>query len=117
MGFRFVLPIDQFVYFWIFQHIRLNMLDKLLLDFFSYLQIQLQINRCGLNIFMSQFISDIRYRVAVSEHFIRTGTVEPVTAFITLPFAFVGPSFWEISWMSNPLVVWLVRRLRRAEMK
>ena len=39
---------------------------------------------------------------------------EPITAIITVPFAFVGPILWEISWMSYPLVVWLVRRRRRA---
>ena len=42
---------------------------------------------------------------------------EPLTALITLPFAFVNPSLWEISWMSYPLVVWLVRRRRRSKMK
>jgi uncharacterized membrane protein len=40
---------------------------------------------------------------------------EPITAIITLPFAFVGPILWEISWLSYPLVVWLVRQRRRAE--
>ncbi len=40
---------------------------------------------------------------------------EPITAIITIPFAFVGPILWEISWLSYPLVVWLVRRYRRAE--
>ena len=42
---------------------------------------------------------------------------EPLTALITLPFAFVSPTLWEISWMSYPLVVWLVRRRRRSKMK
>jgi len=41
---------------------------------------------------------------------------EPITALITLPFAFAGPILWEISWLSYPLVVWLVRRCRRAKM-
>jgi uncharacterized membrane protein len=40
---------------------------------------------------------------------------EPITAIITIPFAFVGPILWEISWLSYPLVVWLVRRRRRAK--
>jgi len=40
---------------------------------------------------------------------------EPITACITVPFAFVGPISWEISWLSYPLVVWLVRRRRRAK--
>ncbi len=38
---------------------------------------------------------------------------EPITAVITIPCAFVGPIIWEISWLSYPLVVWLVRRSRR----
>ncbi len=41
---------------------------------------------------------------------------EPITAIITIPFAFVGPILWEISWLSYPLVVLLVRRRRRAKM-
>jgi hypothetical protein len=40
---------------------------------------------------------------------------EPITAIITLPFAFVGPIIWEISWLSYPLVVKLVRGRRRAK--
>jgi uncharacterized membrane protein len=40
---------------------------------------------------------------------------EPITAAITVPFAFVGPISWEISWLSYPLVVWLMRRRRRAK--
>ncbi|MBW2338640.1 MAG: hypothetical protein JRF47_18200, partial [Deltaproteobacteria bacterium] len=40
---------------------------------------------------------------------------EPITAIITIPLAFVGPTLWEISWLSYPLVVWLVRRCGRAK--
>jgi uncharacterized membrane protein len=40
---------------------------------------------------------------------------EPITAIITVPLAFVGPILWEISWLSYPMVVWLVRRRRRAK--
>ncbi len=40
---------------------------------------------------------------------------EPITAIITLLFAFVGPILWEISWLSYPLVVKLVRGRRRAK--
>ncbi len=35
--------------------------------------------------------------------------VDVVYAIITVPFAFVGPILWEISWLSYPLVVLLVR--------
>ncbi len=41
---------------------------------------------------------------------------EPITAAITIPIAFVGPIFWEISWLIYPLVVFLVRGRRRAKM-
>ena len=40
---------------------------------------------------------------------------EPITAIITIPLAFVGPILWEISWLSYPLVVLLVRGRRRAK--
>ena len=40
---------------------------------------------------------------------------EPITAIVTIQFAFVGPILWEISWLTYPLVVWLVRRRRRAK--
>jgi uncharacterized membrane protein len=40
---------------------------------------------------------------------------EPITAIITIPLAFVGPIIWEISWLSYPLVVWLVRGRRRSK--
>jgi uncharacterized membrane protein len=42
---------------------------------------------------------------------------EPLTALITLPLAFVGPTLWEISWWSYPLIVWLVKRRRRTKMQ
>lgn len=42
---------------------------------------------------------------------------EPITAIITIPMAFVGPIFWEISWLSYPLVVLLVRGRRRAKIE
>ncbi|MBT8332013.1 MAG: hypothetical protein KJP06_06755, partial [Deltaproteobacteria bacterium] len=41
---------------------------------------------------------------------------EPLTALITIPFVFVGAIPWEISWLSYPIVVRLVRRRRRAKM-
>jgi uncharacterized membrane protein len=40
---------------------------------------------------------------------------EPITAIITIPLAFVGPILWEISWLSYPLVVLLVRGRRRSK--
>jgi uncharacterized membrane protein len=38
---------------------------------------------------------------------------EPITAIITIPFAFLGPILWEISWLSYPIIVWLLKRMRR----
>ena len=38
---------------------------------------------------------------------------EPITALITLPFAFVGSTAWNLSWLAAPLVVLLVVRRRR----
>ena len=38
---------------------------------------------------------------------------EPITAIITIPFAFLGPILWEISWLSYPIIVALLKRLRR----
>ncbi len=35
---------------------------------------------------------------------------EPVTAAITLPFAFVGPIIWELSWFLYPFLVKLFKR-------
>ena len=64
----FVLPVDQCIYFRILRDVRLDILDKPVLDFPSFRQIQLQVDHGGLDIFMSQFISDIRDRVAVCEH-------------------------------------------------
>ena len=40
---------------------------------------------------------------------------EPITAIISIPCAFVGPTVWEISWLSYPFVVWLARRRRQAK--
>jgi len=40
---------------------------------------------------------------------------EPITAIITIPVAFVGPILWELSWLTYPLVVMLVRRCGRAK--
>lgn len=38
---------------------------------------------------------------------------EPITAIITLPFSFT-PILWEVSWLSYPVIVKLLRRRRQA---
>ena len=35
---------------------------------------------------------------------------EPITAAITIPFAFVGPILWEVAWLSCPLVAKILKR-------
>ncbi len=74
----FVLPIDQCLYFRILRHGRLDILDKPVLDFSSFRQVQLQIDHGGLDIFMAQFITDIGDRVALCEHVDGTGMAEAV---------------------------------------
>lgn len=41
-------------------------------------------------------------------------SAEPFTAAITVPFAFVGPIFWELSWFVYPVIAGFVRRRARA---
>jgi uncharacterized membrane protein len=40
-------------------------------------------------------------------------TAEPMTALVTIPLAYVGPIVWELSWLSYPLWVALLRRRGR----
>lgn len=40
---------------------------------------------------------------------------EPVTAVLTVPFAFVGPIAWELSWFLYPFMVKLFKRAARAK--
>ena len=39
---------------------------------------------------------------------------EPITAAITIPFAFIGPILWEVAWLSYPLVVRFLNRRKRS---
>lgn len=39
---------------------------------------------------------------------------EPLTAAITIPFAFIGPGLWELSWFFYPFIVYIMRRWRAA---
>jgi hypothetical protein len=55
----FIFPINQFFYFRIIYKKRLSILDELFLHLFSMGQIQLQINRCGLDIIMPEAVFDI----------------------------------------------------------
>ena len=39
---------------------------------------------------------------------------EPITALVTIPFAFVGPWIWEVAWFSYPLIASVLKRRRKA---
>ena len=41
-------------------------------------------------------------------------TGEPITAAITIPVAFLGPIFWELSWFIYPVIAGIVRRRAKA---
>ena len=40
---------------------------------------------------------------------------EPITALITIPCAFIGPWIWEASWLSYPLIAYILRQRRKRE--
>ena len=40
----------------------------------------------------------------------RTMLAEPLTALVTIPCAFIGPLFWELGWLSYPLLLKLLTR-------
>lgn len=48
-----------------------------------------------------------------SEELLKQNLAEPITALITMPFAFVGPIAWELSWFLYPLVRWAFTRIAR----
>jgi uncharacterized membrane protein len=41
---------------------------------------------------------------------------EPITALVTIPFAFLGPWLWEAAWLTYPLFVRLLKRRRATPM-
>ena len=44
----------------------------------------------------------------------QTIRAEPLTALLTIPFAFIGSTAWELSWFLYPVVAMIVRGRRRA---
>jgi uncharacterized membrane protein len=48
--------------------------------------------------------------VAKAEELLKRNQAEPVTALITMPFAFVGPIAWELSWFLYPFIRWIFGR-------
>jgi uncharacterized membrane protein len=45
-------------------------------------------------------------------HIRQKNMAEPITAAITIPFAFVGPLAWELSWLLYPVIKYLYSRVR-----
>ncbi len=48
-------------------------------------------------------------------HIRQKNLAEPITAIITIPFAFVGPLAWEVSWFLYPFIKYLYSRVKTSE--
>ncbi len=48
-----------------------------------------------------------------SEELLKQNLAEPITALLTMPFAFVGPIAWELSWFLYPFIRWAFGRLAK----
>jgi uncharacterized membrane protein len=46
-------------------------------------------------------------------HIRQKNLAEPVTAAITIPFAFVGPVIWELSWFLYPLIKYIFSQVKK----
>ena len=46
-------------------------------------------------------------------HIRQKNLAEPITAAITIPFAFVGPLAWELSWFLYPFIKYLYARIKK----
>ena len=66
----------QFFYRGISCQYSLGILGEPLLDSFTVRQIHLQIYHCRLNVLVAQFILDVSYRTARSQHAYRAGVTE-----------------------------------------
>ena len=49
--------------------------------------------------------------VEKSEMLLKRNLAEPFTALLTMPFAFVGPIAWELSWFLYPFIRWTFSRM------
>lgn len=49
--------------------------------------------------------------VEKSEALLKRNLAEPFTALLTMPFAFVGPIAWELSWFLYPFIRWALSRM------
>jgi uncharacterized membrane protein len=48
-----------------------------------------------------------------SEALLKQNLAEPFTALLTMPFAFVGPIAWELSWFLYPFIRWAFGRFAK----
>jgi len=48
-----------------------------------------------------------------SEELLKQNLAEPITALLTMPFSFVGPIAWELSWFLYPFIRWAFTRIAR----
>ena len=48
-----------------------------------------------------------------SEELLKQNLAEPITALLTMPFAFVGPIAWELSWFLYPFIRWAFSRMAK----
>jgi uncharacterized membrane protein len=48
-----------------------------------------------------------------SEELLKQNLAEPITALLTMPFAFVGPIAWELSWFLYPFIRWSFSRFAK----
>jgi len=48
-----------------------------------------------------------------SEELLKKNLAEPITALLTMPFAFVGPIAWELSWFLYPFIRWAFGRIAK----
>ena len=68
----------EFFYFWVLRQDRLHIGDEFSLNGAFPIEIELLIERCGLDIGMSQVIFDIGDGLTLIEHIDCTGVTEPV---------------------------------------
>jgi uncharacterized membrane protein len=48
-----------------------------------------------------------------SEELLKQNLAEPITALLTMPFGFVGPIAWELSWFLYPFIRWSFSRFAK----
>jgi uncharacterized membrane protein len=49
------------------------------------------------------------------DELLKKNQAEPITALLTMPFAFVGPIAWELSWFLYPFIKYLFSRYKKMQ--